>query len=66
MADSFHLNFKKTIGHVDVESHGGGSPRCVSIARTDRDDMAIANLSMEQARDLRYALDRLLTLCGDD
>jgi len=57
---TYNETFDKQIGNVRVLSYGGGSPRWVIINRTDRDDMVIRNLSMEEARDLRYALDRLL------
>lgn len=63
---NYHLNYDKKIGNVRVLSYGGGAPRWVRIFRTDRDDMAIENLSMEEARDLRYALDRLIAQCGGE
>lgn len=53
-------DFDKRIGRLRVLSYGGGSPRWVRIT-TDRDDDAIQNLSVEECRDLRYALDRLLS-----
>ena len=59
---SHHDTFDKRIGTLRVLSHGGGSPRWVEIMRTDRDDVAIQNLTLEECRDLRYALDRLLAL----
>jgi hypothetical protein len=56
--------FDKTIGKIRIYSHGGGWPRWVLIERTDRDDMAIHGLSMEECRDLHYALARLLELAA--
>jgi hypothetical protein len=61
---SYHDTFDKQIGNVRVLSYGGGWPRWVRIFRTDRDDMSIQNLTMEEARDLHYALGRLLELAA--
>ena len=60
LTDAVKALIDKQIGNVRVLSYGGGAPRWVRIHRTDRDDMAIHNLTMEEVRDLRYALDRLL------
>jgi hypothetical protein len=57
---TYHDTFDRQIGSLRVLSYGGGAPRWVRIMRTDRDDMAIHNLSMEDCRDLHYALSRLL------
>lgn len=59
---NYHETFDKQIGSLRVLSYGGGSPRWVRIMRTDRDDMAIQNLTMEEVSDLRYALDRLIEM----
>jgi hypothetical protein len=61
---SYHDTFDKQIGNIRVLSYGGGAPRWVRVHRTDRDDMAIHNLSMEECRDLHYALGRLLELAA--
>jgi hypothetical protein len=53
----FSETFDKQIGSLRVLSYGGGAPRWVRIMRTDRDGAGIQNLSMEECRDLRYALD---------
>lgn len=55
MAD-FHGNFDKTINGLRVVSYGGGSPRRARI------EGAEGNLSMEQMRDLKYMIERLLEL----
>lgn len=58
----FHLNYVKEIGDIKVSSYGGGSPRWVEIKR--RDD-SFCTMSIEECRDLRYALDRLLELTDE-
>lgn len=50
---NFHMRFDKAIGNIRVKSGGGGSPRWVTIE-------APGSLSMEEVRDLHYALSRLL------
>lgn len=60
MSLGYHDTFDKQIGSLRVLSYGGGSPRWIRVSRTDRDDMAIQNLSTEEVRDLHYALGRLL------
>jgi hypothetical protein len=57
---TYHDTFDKQIGSLRVLSYGGGAPRWVRIMRTDREDMAIQNLTMEECRDLHYSLERLL------
>lgn len=54
----FHGNFDKTINGIRVVSCGGGSPRWGRI------EGAEGNLSMEQMRDLKYMIERLLELHG--
>ena len=56
------LAFNKEIGSLRVMSFDGSHPRYVDIFRVDRDDMAINNLTVEECRDLHYALGRLLEL----
>lgn len=63
-SSTYRDTFYKQIGSLRVLSYGGASPRWVKIMRTDRDDMAIHNLSMEDCRDLQYALTRLLETVG--
>jgi len=60
----YRTDFMKRIGVLEVSSYGGGHPRSAVISRTDRDDMAIHGLSMEECRDLHYALGRLLELAA--
>lgn len=60
--DRYRLNFAKRIGVIEISSYGGGHPRSATIRSLERDDMAIHNLSMEEVRDLHYALGRLLEL----
>ena len=52
---TYHLNYKKTLGRWTVESYGGGSPRWVKI----EDSSAPMVVSMDEAKDLSYLLDRL-------
>ena len=63
---TFNDTFDKRINTVRVLSYGGGSPRWVRIFRTDREDMSIQNLTMEDCRDLHYALGRLLADYADE
>jgi len=60
----FNDTFDKQIGTLRVISYGGGHPRWVRIRRTDSADSAGQSLSMEEARDLHYALGRLLELAA--
>ena len=54
------MAFNKEIGSLRAMSFDGSHPRYVDILRVDRDDMAINNLTVEECRDLHYALGRLL------
>jgi len=60
----YRLNFMKRVGGLEVSSYGGAHPRSATISRRDRDGQEI-RLSMEEVLDLRYALDRLVTLTGE-
>lgn len=51
----FHTNYEKTLGRWTVQSYGGGSPRWVKI----EDSQAPMVISMDEAKDLSYLLERL-------
>lgn len=50
----FHGHYDKTINGLRVVSYGGGSPRWATIEGIE------GSLSMEQMRDLKYMIERLL------
>lgn len=59
----YHDTFDKKVGRLRVLSYGGGSPRWVRIMSGE--DNVISNMTMEEARDLHYALGRLIEGFGD-
>lgn len=54
----YHDTFKKEVGLIKVESYGGGSPRWVRIDYNN--ESSTFSLSVEEVRDLHYALTRFL------
>lgn len=54
---NFHENFDKQMNGVRVLSYGGGSPRWVRVIAGGGE----MQFSVDEARDLRYALDRFLS-----
>jgi hypothetical protein len=58
-------NFSKTIGYVYLGLTPPW-PRWLTIRRTDRDDMELSGLTLEQARDLHYALGRLIAQADEE
>lgn len=62
MALDYHDKFDKAVNEVRVESWGGGAPRRVNISVTlsEDDRIDLPALTLDQCRDLRYLLDRLL------
>lgn len=69
MARDFHLNYDRQLDKIRVKSYGGGSPRWVAVHLVDSDGLTrseISGLSLEDARSLRYLLDRLIALTDED
>jgi hypothetical protein len=62
---SIYRSFEKTFGDVHVRL-SEPSPRWLEIERTDRSDCRLFGLNLEQARDLHYALGRLIAQADDD
>ena len=58
---NFQLDFDKTINKIRVRSYGGGSPRWSQISS---DNANLPNLSMDEVRVLRDALNKLLDLAN--
>ncbi len=54
---NYHAKFDKQIGLIRVVSYGGGEPRTADVEYENR---PLYGLSMEECRDLHYALGRLL------
>jgi hypothetical protein len=60
--NTYHVDFNKSMGDVTVSSYGGGYPRTVTITK-DRDEL---RMKYSEARDLHYALGRLLIEIGEE
>ena len=61
---SIYRTFEKSIGRLRIRV-SQPSPRWFDIQHLDRDE-AIDGLQIEEMRDLRYAIDRILALAEED
>jgi len=57
---NYHAKFDKKLGLIRVVSYGGGEPRTATIEYDSQENRTLYGLSMEEVRDLHYALGRLL------